>query len=198
MKAKFFRSALELRAWFARHHDAADELIVGYYKKSSGKGGLTWSESVDEALSFGWIDGIRHRLDDDRYTNRFTPRRPGSVWSAINIKRVEQLKAEGRMRPAGLAAFERRKENKSGIYSYEQRPQTLPEPYLSRFKKNNKAWTLFEGQPAWRRKALTWWVISAKKEETRQKRLAALIADCAEGRMPSPMSAPAMKGRHLR
>jgi uncharacterized protein YdeI (YjbR/CyaY-like superfamily) len=190
MAPKFFRSPLELRKWFAKNHTTATELLISYYKKGSGKPSVTWPESVDEALCVGWIDGIRRSIDDECYSIRFTPRRPGSVWSAINIKRVAELQAERRMQPEGLAAFEKRKENKSGIYSYEQRPQTLPEPYASTFKKNKKAWTFFEGLTPSRRKAFTWWVLSAKQEETRQKRLALLIDDCAAGRVAPPMGAP--------
>jgi uncharacterized protein YdeI (YjbR/CyaY-like superfamily) len=182
MSAKFFRSAEELREWFARNHATATELLVGFYKKVSGKPSITWSESVDEALCVGWIDGVRKSLDEDRYTIRFTPRRPGSVWSAANVKRVAELRRQGRMQPAGLAAFARRKANKSGIYSYEKRPQSLPEPYVSTFRKNTRAWAFFESQPPGYRRTATWWVISAKKEETREKRLASLIADAEAGR----------------
>lgn len=182
MSAKFFRSAEELREWFARNHATATELLVGFYKKVSGKPSITWSESVDEALCVGWIDGVRKSLDEDRYTIRFTPRRPGSVWSAANVKRVAELRRQGRMQPAGLAAFARRKANKSGIYSYEKRPQSLPEPYASTFRKNTRAWAFFESQPPGYRRTATWWVISAKKEETREKRLASLIADAEAGR----------------
>lgn len=182
MAPKFFRSPLELRTWFAKNHTTAKELLVGFYKKGSGNPSITWPESVDEALCVGWIDGIRRSLDEDRYTIRFTPRKPGSTWSAVNIKRVSALSAEGRMLPAGLAAFDKRKENKSGIYSYEQRPQTLPEPYAGTFKKNQRAWVFFQSQPPGYRRAATWWVLSAKQEGTRLKRLAMLIADAKAGR----------------
>jgi uncharacterized protein YdeI (YjbR/CyaY-like superfamily) len=182
MSPKFFRSAEELREWFARNHRTAAELLAGFYKKGSGKPSITWSESVDEALCVGWIDGVRKSLDEERYTIRFTPRRPGCVWSAANIKRVAELRKQGRMQPAGLAAFAQRKENKSGVYSYEQRPQSLPEPYASKFKKHARAWAFFESQPPGYRRTATWWVISAKKAETRDKRLASLIADAAAGR----------------
>lgn len=182
MKPTFFRSPLELRKWFAKHHATARELLVGYYKKDTGKPSVTWPESVDEALCVGWIDGIRKSIDDESYSIRFTPRRPGSVWSAVNIKRAAELEAEGRMLPAGQVAFEKRKENKSGIYSYEQRPVTLPERYADEFKRDKKAWAFFESQPPGYRKLATWWVLSAKKEETRLKRLADLIADAKAGR----------------
>ena len=182
VKPRFFRSPLDLRKWFAKNHSTAKELLVGFYKKDSGKPSITWPESVDEALCVGWIDGIRRSVDEESYTIRFTPRRPGSTWSAINIKRVAALSAEGRMLPAGLAAFDRRAEYKSGIYAYEQRPQTLPEPYASTFRKNKRAWTFFDSQPPGYRKTLTWWVLSAKKEETRWKRLAALVERSEQGR----------------
>jgi uncharacterized protein YdeI (YjbR/CyaY-like superfamily) len=192
MTPRFFRSPLELRKWFAKNHTTAKELLVGFYKKRTGKPSITWPESVDEALCVGWIDGIRRSLDLDSYTIRFTPRKPGSTWSAVNIKRVAALSAEGRMLPAGLAAFAKRKEYKSGIYAYEQRPQTLPEPYASTFKKKKRAWTFFESQPPGYRKLAIWWMVSAKKEETRLKRLGVLIEDAAAGRpikeMPGMLS----------
>jgi uncharacterized protein YdeI (YjbR/CyaY-like superfamily) len=182
MKPTFFRTPLDLRAWFEEHHATARELLVGYYKTSSGKPSITWPESVDEALCVGWIDGVRKRVDASRYPIRFTPRRPGSIWSAVNIRRAQALAAAGRMRPAGLAAFQARKENKSGIYSYEQRRAELEEPYASLLRKNRAAWAFFQAQPASYRKAVSWWVISAKKDETRLKRLEKLIADSAAGR----------------
>ena len=142
---------------------------------------MTWPESVDEALCFGWIDGIRKSLDEHSYTIRFTPRKPKSTWSSVNIKRAAVLKAEGRMQPAGLAAFERRTENKSSIYSYEQRAVELPEPYSGQLRKNKRASKFFETQPASYRKAACWWVISAKKEETRIKRMDKLIMLSEQG-----------------
>jgi uncharacterized protein YdeI (YjbR/CyaY-like superfamily) len=182
MAPKFFRSPDELRKWFATNHSTVEELVVGFYKKGSGRPSITWQESVDEALCVGWIDGVRRSVDEDSYTIRFTPRRPGSTWSTVNIKRARALIQDGRMQPAGLSAFENRKENKSGIYSYEQRPAALPEPYASAFKKNKRAWAFFESQPPGYRRTATWWVVSAKKEETRMKRLASLMADAAAGR----------------
>ncbi len=182
MTVTFFKSPAELRRWFKSHHAQASELWVGYYKKDSGHPSITWPESVDEALTVGWIDGIRKRVDAKRYKIRFTPRKKTSVWSAVNVKRVEVLTKEGRMRPEGLAAFEARRENRSGIYTYEQRPVTLVEPYASLMKKNRKASAFFEALPAWYRKQVTWWVVSAKKAETRLARAAKLIKACAEGR----------------
>ena len=180
MKISYFPKPSDLRKWFEKHHNKTDELLVGYYKKSSGKPSVTWPESVDEALCFGWIDGIRKSLDDVSYTIRFTPRRPGSIWSAVNIKKVETLIKEGRMKPEGLKAFEARQENRSGIYSYEQRSATLVEPYAKKLKQNKAAWTFFQSQPPSYQKAVNWWVVSAKQEETRLKRLEQLIKYSAE------------------
>jgi uncharacterized protein YdeI (YjbR/CyaY-like superfamily) len=182
MEPTYFRSPADFRKWLDKHHDSARELWVGYHKKGTGEPSLTWPESVDEALCFGWIDGVRKGIDDRRYKIRFTPRKSGSIWSAVNIKRVGVLSAEGRMRPAGLKAFEARKENKSGIYSYEQRRDALEEPYGGILRKNAAARAFFEDQPPSYRKAAGWWVVSAKREETRLKRLEKLIEDSANGR----------------
>lgn len=178
----YFRSPADLRAWFDQHHQTAQELWVGYYKKNSREPSITWPESVDEALCFGWIDGIRRSVDEMRYTIRFTPRRPGSTWSAVNIARVQALKEAGRMHQAGLQAFEARQENKSGIYSYEQRRDQLDEPYASLLQSNQAAWDFYQAQPASYRKAVNWWVVSAKMEDTRLKRLAQLVEDSANSR----------------
>lgn len=191
MKPTFFATPAELRAWFEKHHDTAKELWVGFYKKGSGRSGITWPESVDEALCFGWIDGVRKSIDDSSYTNRFTPRTRRSNWSAVNIGRVEELKRAGRMRPAGLAAFERRSEDRSGVYSYEQRHKAkLDRAQEKRFRENRKAWDFFKAQPGWYRTTAIWWVVSAKKEETRLRRLATLIEDSAHGRMIRQLRRP--------
>jgi len=183
MQPTFFATPADLRDWFNQHHESETELLVGFYKKDSGKPSITWPESVDEALCVGWIDGIRKRLDSESYTIRFTPRKPGSTWSAVNIARVEVLTQEGRMKPAGLRAFEQRRENKSGIYSYEQRDQIeLSEDETTAFQANQKAWDFWESQPGSYRKGVLWWIVSAKKAETRAKRMATLIEDCANGR----------------
>ena len=158
----------------------ATELRVGFYKKDSGKPSITWSESVDQALCFGWIDGVRKRIDEISYQIRFTPRRRGSIWSAINIKRAKELVKQRRMRSAGLKAFASRIENKSGIYSYEQRSTELIEPYAQLLKKNKAASNFFEKQPPSYRKMIGWWIVSAKKEETRRTRLAKLISESAK------------------
>jgi uncharacterized protein YdeI (YjbR/CyaY-like superfamily) len=178
----FFRTPAELRKWFRANHATAEELWVGFYRKGSGKASITWAQAVDEALCVGWIDGIRKRVDDDSYTNRFTPRRKRSVWSAINIARVKALTTEKRMRPEGLQAFAARQENRSGIYAYEQRRDRLEEPYASLLKKNKAAAAFFDAQPPYYRKQVGWWIVSAKKEETRMDRLKKVIAAFAEGR----------------
>ncbi len=182
MKPKFFRTPSAFRAWLTKHHAGTPELLVGFYKKGSGKPSITWPESIDEALCFGWIDGIRKRLDEDSYTIRFTPRRPKSIWSAVNIKRARELDALLLMTPDGRRAFDARQENRSGIYSYEQRSTTLPEPYAGRMRKHKAAWSFFQAQPPSYRKMIGWWVVSAKKEETRLARLDRLIEDAAHGR----------------
>jgi uncharacterized protein YdeI (YjbR/CyaY-like superfamily) len=181
-KVRFFKTAADLRKWFEAHHRTAGELWVGFYKKASGRASITWPEAVDQALCFGWIDGIRKRLDEHSYTNRLTPRRKGSTWSAINIARVATLTKEKRMRPAGLAAFAARQENKSGIYSYEQRRDRLEEPYAGMLKKHQRAWTFFQAQPPSYRKVIGWWIVSAKKEETRLARLQKVTETSAKGK----------------
>lgn len=188
MKPTYFRSSDHFRRWLENNHATARELLVGYFKKASGRPSITWPESVDEALCFGWIDGVRKSVDAVSYTIRFTPRRAGSVWSTVNVRRVEFLTAEGRMRPAGRKAFAARLENKSGIYSYEQRRAELDEPYAGILRANAAARAFFESQPPSYRKAAVWWVVSAKKEETRLKRLATLIEDSAAGRRIGPMA----------
>jgi uncharacterized protein YdeI (YjbR/CyaY-like superfamily) len=182
LKPKFFRTPADFGTWLEKNHATAAELWVGFYKKDSGKPSITWPESVDEALCFGWIDGIRKRVNEISYQIRFTPRRRGSIWSAINIKRVKELVEQKRMRPAGLKAFAARSENKSGVYSYEQRPNELEQPYAAYLKQNNAAWDFFQTQPSSYRKMIGWWIISAKKEETRMARLAKLISESAKGK----------------
>jgi uncharacterized protein YdeI (YjbR/CyaY-like superfamily) len=185
----FFQSPGEWRAWLEEHHADAPEVWVGYHRKSTGRPSLTWPQSVDEALCFGWIDGIRKRVDDTRYTIRFTPRRPNSVWSKVNVARVAELTAAGLMRPAGAAAFAARREDRSGIYSFEQeRPSALPPEYEERLRADPPAWRFFsEDAPSYRRAAIHW-VTSAKREETRLRRLDQLIACSAEGRRVPPLT----------
>lgn len=178
----FFKSAAELRKWFELHHADATELWLGYYKKGSGKPSVTWPESVDEALCVGWIDGIRKSIDEVSYKIRFTPRKPRSIWSAVNIRRAQELIDQRLMQPAGLAAYQAREENRSGIYSYEQRSAELPDQYAKRLKENHRAWEFYQSQPPSYRKAVNWWVISPKTEATRLKRLDTLIEDSASRR----------------
>jgi uncharacterized protein YdeI (YjbR/CyaY-like superfamily) len=180
MKLKFFPTPAAFRNWLAKNHATATELQVGYYKKHTEKPSITWPESVDQALCYGWIDGIRRRVDDSAYTIRFTPRKRGSIWSSVNIARAKALIAAGQMQPAGLTAFKAKKENKSGIYSYEQREVDLPGPYARLLKKNKAAWTFFQAQSPSYRKQLFWYVVSAKTEATRLKRLEAAMARWAE------------------
>ncbi len=182
LKIRFFKSPSDLRRWFAKHHLTGQELWAGYYKKSSGKSSITWPESVDEALRVGWIDGIRKRVDDISYTIRFTPRKERSIWSAVNIKRAQELIEQGLMQAEGVKAFQARTENRSGIYSYEQRSPELPAPYKRLLKDNPAAWQFFQAKPVSYRKAVIWFVLSAKKEVTRLKRLQQLIEESAQGK----------------
>lgn len=182
MKPIFFKTADELRTWFAKHHKSEAQLWIGYYKRTTTKPSITWPESVDEALCVGWIDGIRKRIDAERYTIRFTPRRPGSVWSAINVGRVKYLDRHGRMLPAGRKAFDARKEARSRIYSYEQLRGEL-EPRLQEIlEADKKAWAFFQTLPPSYRKVASWAISSAKQEATKQRRLQKLIAACREKR----------------
>ena len=188
MKPLFFESPAAWRRWLAAHHAREDEVLVGFHKRTSGKPSITWPESVDEALCFGWIDGVRRRLDAERYTIRFTPRRPGSIWSAVNVRRVAELTRRRRMRPAGVRAFTSRTSAKTAVYSFEQRKKPrLPVEYTKRFKANRAAWRFFTARPPWYQRTTTWWVISAKQEETRLRRLTVLIDDSAHGRIIGPL-----------
>jgi uncharacterized protein YdeI (YjbR/CyaY-like superfamily) len=181
MKPKFFTNPLKFRKWLEDNHNKKKELIVGFYKKLSGKPGITWPESVEQALCFGWIDGIRKSIDAESYLIRFTPRNPKSNWSAVNIKKVEELKKLGLMKPAGLAAYSRIDKNNSYIYSFEQRILRFDPRYEETFKKNKKAWNNFQLQAPYYRKTVTHWVMSAKQEKTRLKRLNTLIKDSKAG-----------------
>lgn len=182
MKPLFFATPARFRAWLRTHHQTEKELIVGFYKKASGKPSMTWPEAVDEALCFGWIDGVRRTHGEDAYTNRFTPRRPGSNWSAINIAKVAELTRQKRMRPAGLAAFARRQDDKSRVYTYERRHEAaFAPPHEKRFRAHRKAWTFFAAQPPGYRKLMIVWIESAKQEETRVRRLEKLIAASEKG-----------------
>jgi uncharacterized protein YdeI (YjbR/CyaY-like superfamily) len=186
----FFETASDLRRWLAANHETADELWVGLYRVGSGRKSITWPEVVDEALCFGWIDGIRKSIDDTSYKNRITPRRKGSNWSAINIARVAELEAQGRMQPAGRRAFDGRDEAKSAVYSYERATARLDETAEATFRADREAWSWFEQAPASYRRAATHWVTSAVKPETRDRRLQTLIADSAAGRTVKPLTPP--------
>jgi uncharacterized protein YdeI (YjbR/CyaY-like superfamily) len=195
-KLTFFASPPEWRAWLEQHHDQLDELWVGFYKRGSGKSSITWPEAVDGALCFGWIDGVRKSLDESSYMIRFTPRKSRSTWSAINIKRLAALKKLGLVHSAGLQAFQRRTEDRSAIYAYEQgKGAKLTAEYEKVFRANKDAWKFFRAQPPWYRRTSSWWVISAKKEETRQKRLARLIDDSAHRRPIPHLARPGTKSR---
>lgn len=189
MNPVYFSTPADLRQWFEKNHDSEQELWVGYYKKDSGKPSITWPESVDQALCFGWIDGIRKSIDDQSYKIRFTPRKPTSTWSAVNMRRVDELTKLGLMKPAGLKAFEQRKGEKSGVYSFENQDKAkLPAEFEQQFRANKKAWDFFQKQPPSYQRGASWWVISAKKEETRLKRLATLIDDSQHGRTIAPLT----------
>ncbi|HEY6644306.1 YdeI/OmpD-associated family protein [Povalibacter sp.] len=179
----YFEDTKALRKWFTGNAASARVLHAGFMKTSSGTPSITWPEAVDEALCVGWIDGVRHRIDAERYTVRFTPRKPGSHWSAINIRRATELEAAGRMKPAGLAAFARRTEARSMTASYEQ--TTVPEfspTEIRLFKKRSAAWTFYEALPPGYRKKLIWWVVSAQQAATRSNRLSQFIEACAQGK----------------
>jgi uncharacterized protein YdeI (YjbR/CyaY-like superfamily) len=195
MTIKFFKSSSQFRIWLEANHGSALELWVGFYKKASGHASITWPESVDQALCFGWIDGLRKSIDEVSYKIRFTPRKPRSIWSVVNIKRANELTAQGLMSPAGKRAFDQRTENRSGIYSYEQRPAELPDPYRATLKQNKAAWDFYEAQPPSYRRLVCWWIISAKKEETKIKRLDRLIKFSAQGqRLPETSGRTAQGG----
>lgn len=187
----FFPSPSAWRAWLEEHHAEMKELWVGLYKRESGRPSITWPEAVDGALCFGWIDGVRKSVDAISYKIRFTPRKPRSVWSAVNVRRATELSTMGLMHPAGLAAFQKRERKRSEIYSYEQRKDAkLPAAYEKRFRAHKTGWKFFQAQAPWYRRTSCWWIISAKKEETRLKRLAALIEDSEGQRTIPPLTRP--------
>lgn len=187
---RFFATPAAFRAWLHANHARETELTVGFHRKGSGKPSITWPESVDEALCYGWIDGVRRSLDADSYTIRFTPRKPTSIWSNVNIAKVNALLQAGRMMPAGLAAWERRSAEKSGIYSFERQEAAAFDAASQRlFRRNALAWRYFQAQPPGYRRLATHWVVSAKRAETRERRLAILIDHSARGeRLPQTVS----------
>lgn len=200
MKPIHFDSAADFRAWLEEHHADIDELWVGFYKKAyrkaTGRGGITYLEAVDEALCFGWIDGLKKRVDEASYTHRFTPRRPKSQWSAANVRRVRELKSQGRMAPAGLAAFEARDPDEPAGYSYESRAKELDPALEETFRGDRKAWEFFRRQPPGYRKLAVHWVMSAKREATRRRRLDAIVDASRDGeRLPQISGRPAGKRR---
>lgn len=187
---RFFRTSADLRRWLEKNHDKARELWIGFYRKDSGKGGITYAEALDEALSYGWIDGIRKKIDDVSFTNRFTPRKKNSIWSNVNIRHIARLTREGRMMPPGLAAYNAKDERRAGVYSFEREKAELEPAMKTRFRKNPKAWKFFDSQPPYYRKLAAWYVISAKRDETREKRLSDLIA-CSARQTRLPPFTPA-------
>ena len=191
-KPIFFPTPADFRAWLEAHHDKFRELLVGFYKRDSGKPSITWPESVQVALCFGWIDGIRKSIDETSYTIRFTPRKPTSTWSSININLVRKLTKQGLMHPAGLKAFAARDEKNSAIYSYERKNAEFTREQARQFRANKTAWEFFRSQAPWYQRVTTYWVISAKKEETKLKRLSGLI-EYSQNRRTLPRLIPAKK-----
>jgi uncharacterized protein YdeI (YjbR/CyaY-like superfamily) len=186
LKPRIFRSAGEFRRWLERNHETSGELWIGYYKQGSGRTSMTYAEAVEEALCFGWIDGQIRRISEDVYANRYTPRRPGSSWSAVNVTKADKLKAVGRMRPAGLRAFDQRDRGRDGSYSYERSPAELPAEWLVRMRRDADARAYWQVEtPSYRRTA-SHWVMSAKRPETRERRFTALLADSAAQRRVKP------------
>jgi len=191
MKPVYFRSPADFSDWLDRHGSTVPELMVGLYRKESGRETITYPEAVDVALCFGWIDGVRRCVDQHSYCIRFTPRKARSIWSKINIKRAENLRNLGLMRPAGLKVFEARSHERSGIYSFENAPRELEPVYQRELQRDKRAWAYFQSRPPWYQRTASFWVMSAKKAETRHHRLAILIADSAKGRTIKPLTRPA-------
>lgn len=181
MTPKFFKTSSEFRAWLAKNHDKQAELIVGFYKVKSGRKSITYQEALDQALCFGWIDGIVRRIDEESHCQRFTPRRKGSNWSAINVKRAKELEKAGLMHPAGRAAFAKRTKVDANRYSYETGPRELGPQYAKTFRSKKRAWEFFDAQAPSYKRMISWWVMSAKKEETRLRRLKTLMEASAKG-----------------
>lgn len=181
MKPKFFSTPAQFRQWLEQNHDRVSELLVGFHKKSSGKKSITYAEALDEALCFGWIDGVRKNLDETSYTIRFTPRKPRSIWSLVNVNHVERLKKEGRMHAAGLEAYARRDPKRTGIYAFENEPKQLSPAYEKTFRQHKKAWKFFEEMAPSLKKVSIYWIMSAKKEETQLRRLKHVIENSEKG-----------------
>lgn len=188
MKLKSFASSEAFRDWLEKHHRTSDELLVRCYKVHAKHRGLTYREALDEALCFGWIDGVRRSVDEASFSTRFTPRKPKSKWSAVNIRRAQELEVEGRMHQSGRTAFRARDRSNSRRYSFEEKPSTLDPAGEKQFRANRLAWRFFQAQASWYRRTTTFWVMDAKREETRARRLAALIASCTRGEPVKPLS----------
>jgi len=189
MKPAFFASQSAFRRWLETHHAGSRELLVGFYRKDSGKGGITYPEALDEALCFGWIDGLRKRYDEASYTVRFTPRKPDSIWSAVNIKRVDELIKLQRMHSSGMKVFAGRDRERANLYSYERQNSKLDPVQERRFKASRNAWDFFRAQAPWYQRTAIFWVVSAKQEATRLRRLDTLIEDSANGRRLAMLTA---------
>lgn len=193
MKPTFFKTQAEFRTWLEKHHNNTTELLVGFYKANSGKGGITYQQALDEALCFGWIDGVRKSLDDARWTIRFTPRKKRSIWSQVNLKRAAELEAAKQMHPAGIAAYHGRDEKLVNRYSSENRDKKLDAAQEKQFRANPKAWDWFSRQAPSYQRVAAFWVVSAKQEATRAKRLETLIRDSEQGVRVGPLRPPAKK-----
>jgi uncharacterized protein YdeI (YjbR/CyaY-like superfamily) len=193
MKVDHFSSSADFRRWLHRNHTSMTELWVGFYRKDSGKGGLTYAEALDEALCFGWIDGIRKKVGADSYTSRFTPRRSGSIWSLVNIRHVGRLAAAGKMHAAGLKAFAARLAHRTGVYAFEQKSPKLPAAYEKKFRANRKAWAFFTAQAPWYQRTAIHKVVSPKQEATRLRWLDLLISDSARGRRLDVLTSPSKR-----
>jgi uncharacterized protein YdeI (YjbR/CyaY-like superfamily) len=191
---RFFRTPVAFRAWLEANHERANELLVGFHKKGSGRPSITWPESVDEALCYGWIDGVRRSIDESSYSIRFTPRKPRSIWSNVNVAKVESLIRQGRMMPSGLAAYALRDPERSGIYAFERETASFDDEGEQLFRSDRLAWSFFQLQPPSYRRVATYWVTSAKRAETRARRLASLIECSSRGkRLPQYLSPPKAK-----
>ena len=183
-EVQLFPTSADFRGWLAQNHDSAPAIFVGFYKKGVAKTGMTYPEAVEEALCFGWIDGITFRIDDEVTTTRFTPRRRGSNWSAINIAKMAELQAAGRLHEAGLRAFEERDRRKDAVYSYERPPAVMPSEMLVRLKADPRAWAFWEAERPSFRKQVAWWVTSGKRPETNERRFVELLQTASAGTRP--------------
>ena len=193
MKPKFFTTPAEFRKWLEQNHDTASELLIGFHKKSSERKSITYPEALDEALCFGWIDGVRKKLNETSYVQRFTPRKARSIWSNINVNHVERLKKEGRMHASGIAAYELRDPKRTGVYAFENKPRQLSAAYEKRFRANKKAWDFFQKQPEYYKRLLIFRIMSAKKEETQIRRLDQTIDVSAKGQRLGLLTAKSEK-----